>query len=36
MKKAWPSLMVAALLIALWWILVVESHSVIFPTPWSW
>jgi len=27
--------MVAALLIALWWILVVESHSVIFPTPWQ-
>jgi NitT/TauT family transport system permease protein len=35
MKKAWPSLMVAALLIALWWILVVETHSVIFPTPWQ-
>jgi NitT/TauT family transport system permease protein len=34
-KKAWPSLTVAALLIALWWILVVESHSVIFPTPWQ-
>jgi NitT/TauT family transport system permease protein len=30
-----PPLAVVALLIAVWWIVVVQSESVIFPTPWQ-
>ena len=33
MKKVLPSLIMAALLIALWWVLVDVTQSVIFPTP---
>ncbi|HEY4139730.1 MAG TPA: ABC transporter permease, partial [Casimicrobiaceae bacterium] len=33
MKELLPPLAVAALLIVVWWIAVVESASVIFPTP---
>jgi NitT/TauT family transport system permease protein len=35
MKKVLPSLIMAALLVALWWVLVVVTQSVIFPTPWQ-
>ena len=35
MSKVLPSLIVVALLIALWWILVVATKNVIFPTPWQ-
>jgi NitT/TauT family transport system permease protein len=35
MKKVLPSLIMAALLIALWWVLVDVTQSVIFPTPWQ-
>ena len=35
LKQVLPPLSVVALLIALWWIVVVESESVIFPTPWQ-
>ena len=30
-----PPLAATALLVGVWWIVVVESHSVIFPTPWQ-
>src|SRR5213592_1191533 len=30
-----PSIIVIAVLIALWWVLVVVTQSVIFPTPWQ-
>ena len=33
LKDAGPSLVVIAMLIALWWALVAATHSVIFPTP---
>lgn len=33
LKRIWPSLLLMALLIALWWITVVRTESVIFPTP---
>ena len=32
-KRALPSLIVIALLIALWWIVVVKTGSLVFPTP---
>jgi len=35
MKNILPSLIMAALLIALWWVLVDVTQSVIFPTPWQ-
>ena len=35
MNRVLPSLAVAALLVAVWWILVAATHSVIFPTPWQ-
>jgi NitT/TauT family transport system permease protein len=35
MSKVLPSLLVVALLIALWWVLVVATKNVIFPTPWQ-
>jgi NitT/TauT family transport system permease protein len=35
MKRIWPPLLVAALLIALWWTAVALTHSVIFPSPWQ-
>jgi NitT/TauT family transport system permease protein len=34
-KETLPSLAVIAALIAAWWITVVATHSVIFPTPWA-
>ena len=35
LKQVLPPLAVIAFLIAVWWIVVVESESVIFPTPWQ-
>jgi len=35
LKKLLPSLTVMALLIAAWWLVVMETQSVIFPTPWQ-
>ena len=34
-KEALPSLAVIAALIAVWWLTVLATHSVIFPTPWA-
>ena len=34
-KKLLPSLTVMALLISAWWLVVIETQSVIFPTPWQ-
>lgn len=33
--KIWPSLIVLAMLVAIWWGAVVLTKSVIFPTPWQ-
>ena len=35
LKKLLPSLTVMTLLIAAWWLVVIETQSVIFPTPWQ-
>ena len=35
LKKILPPLAVIALVIAIWWIVVVRTESVIFPTPWQ-
>lgn len=35
LKNALPSLTLIALLIALWWVVVVQTDSLIFPTPWQ-
>ncbi len=35
LKESLPSLAVIAALIAIWWIAVIATHSVIFPTPWA-
>ena len=35
LMKLLPSLTVMALLIGVWWLVVVEAQSVIFPTPWQ-
>ena len=34
-KRALPSVLLIAVLIAAWWITVVQTKSVIFPTPWQ-
>jgi len=34
-KQSLPSILVLAVVVALWWITVVASQSVIFPTPWQ-
>jgi NitT/TauT family transport system permease protein len=34
-KNALPSMTLIALLIALWWVVVVQTDSLIFPTPWQ-
>lgn len=33
LKNIWPSLALMAAIVAIWWIVVVQSESVIFPTP---
>jgi NitT/TauT family transport system permease protein len=35
MRNALPSLIVLAVVVALWWVTVVFTKSVIFPTPWQ-
>jgi len=35
MRRVLPSFIVAAALVALWWLLVALTRSVIFPTPWQ-
>jgi NitT/TauT family transport system permease protein len=35
LTEALPSLAVIGVLVALWWVAVVITHSVIFPTPWD-
>ena len=35
LKESWPALTLIGALIALWWIAVAATHSVIFPTPWA-
>jgi NitT/TauT family transport system permease protein len=35
LREAWPSLAIIAALIAVWWISVAATHTVIFPTPWA-
>ena len=35
LKHALPSMTLMALLIALWWVVVVKTDSLIFPTPWQ-
>ena len=34
-KESLPAIGVIAVLLAAWWLVVVETHSVIFPTPWQ-
>src|SRR5579863_6847776 len=34
-KESLPALAVIAVLLAAWWLIVVETRSVIFPTPWQ-
>ena len=34
-RNALPSLIVLAVVVALWWVTVVLTKSVIFPTPWQ-
>jgi NitT/TauT family transport system permease protein len=35
LTKSLPAIAVIAVLLAIWWLIVAESHSVIFPTPWQ-
>jgi NitT/TauT family transport system permease protein len=35
LREAWPSLAIIAALIAVWWVAVVTTQTVIFPTPWA-
>jgi NitT/TauT family transport system permease protein len=34
-KESLPAIAVIAFLLAAWWLIVAETHSVIFPTPWQ-
>ena len=34
-KESLPALAVIAVLLTAWWLVVIETHSVIFPTPWQ-
>jgi NitT/TauT family transport system permease protein len=34
-KESVPAIAVIGVLLATWWLIVVETHSVIFPTPWQ-
>ena len=34
-KESLPALAVISVLLAAWWLVVVQTHSVIFPTPWQ-
>ncbi len=35
LKDSLPAVMVIAVLIAIWWLAVIATHSAIFPTPWD-
>lgn len=35
LAKAWPPLALMALVVAIWWAVVVKTESAIFPTPWA-
>ena len=35
LKESLPAMAVIAALLVAWWLIVVETHSVIFPTPWQ-
>jgi NitT/TauT family transport system permease protein len=35
LKDSWSAVLVVAVLVALWWLLVILTHSMIFPTPWA-
>lgn len=35
LKRSLPALAVIALLLAAWWLTIIETQSVIFPTPWQ-
>jgi len=35
LKESLPAMAVIAALLAAWWLIVFETHSVIFPTPWQ-
>ena len=35
LKHILPALAVITLLLAVWWVAVIQTHSVIFPTPWQ-
>jgi ABC-type nitrate/sulfonate/bicarbonate transport system permease component len=35
LKRILPAAIVIAILIAVWWLMVVVTHSAIFPTPWQ-
>jgi NitT/TauT family transport system permease protein len=35
LKQALPSILVIAVVVAIWWVLVVWTRSAIFPTPWA-
>src|SRR5689334_13847689 len=35
LKDSGPAVLVIAVLITLWWLAVILTHSVIFPTPWA-
>ncbi|HTC51531.1 MAG TPA: ABC transporter permease [Steroidobacteraceae bacterium] len=35
LKDSWPAVLVIAVLIGVWWLAVIGTHSAIFPTPWD-
>ena len=35
LKDSWSAVLVVAVLVALWWLLVILTRSMIFPTPWA-
>jgi NitT/TauT family transport system permease protein len=35
LKDSWPAVLVLMVLIAIWWLAVIATHSAIFPTPWD-
>jgi NitT/TauT family transport system permease protein len=35
LQDSWPAVLVIGVLIGVWWLAVIVTHSVIFPTPWD-
>jgi NitT/TauT family transport system permease protein len=35
LKDSWPAVLVLMVLIGIWWLAVIATHSAIFPTPWD-